>query len=431
MTGIFTGTGSGKTLIALMLARGNTLVICPKTQKEDGNWERVLKDWIEEKDGQNVTIRGGSLKIKNSHISLTVISKETFRRDHAKLPRFDTVISDESHTQLGVIPNVRQRKRVLIPKASQIFEALDEYLERTKPTRLYLCTATIVKSPFTVWAAGKLLKNPVMRYDMQGFYDFRYEFYTKLPMPGREVWVPKTTDATKNRLAEIVRTLGYVGRLEDFFDVPDQTFKTEYVALTKKQEDRIKELRLEYPQPIVRIGKRHQVENGVLTGNEFESGETFENAKIEKILDYAIEFPRMVIFAKYRAQIDQIEAALHRAGKKVLTLTGDTKDRGAVILEANKAEECVFIAQAQISAGWELPEYPVMIFASRTYSFVDYDQALGRIQRANNIKKNLYISLVVRGGVDEAVDKAFVNKCDFAERLYTDSFPVLPDGKTR
>ena len=31
-TGIFLGTGSGKTLIALSLARGKTLIIAPKTQ---------------------------------------------------------------------------------------------------------------------------------------------------------------------------------------------------------------------------------------------------------------------------------------------------------------------------------------------------------------------------------------------------------------
>ena len=126
----------------------------------------------------------------------------------------------------------------------------------------------------------------------------------------------------------------------------------------------------------------------------------------------------MVVFAKYRAQIEQIRSECDGAGYKTLVLTGDTKDRGTLLAEANKAPECIFIAQAQISAGWELPEYPVMIFASRTYSFVDYDQALGRIQRANNIKKNLYINLVVRNGIDEAVDEALENKQDFHERIF-------------
>ena len=394
-TGLFLGTGSGKTMIALTLARGRTLVICPKTQKEDQNWEREAR--------------------KNAlSIDLTVLSKETFRRDWHTLPRFDTVIVDEAHTCLGVTPNTRQRRKVTIPRASQLYEALDAYLSVHKPDRLYLCTATILRSPMTVWAAARLLGQP---WD---FYQFRHTFYIKLPMPGREVYQPKKDNETKDRLAAAVRKIGYVGRLEDYFDVPDQSYKTIYVSLTDKQKARIKDMRLEYPEPIVRVGKIHQIENGVLAGDEFTVPQFFPSEKNEVLQDLAAEFPRMIVFAKYTAQIDAICGTFKQLGRKTLKLTGATKNRGEVLAEANVAKECVFVVQAQISAGWELPEYPVMVFASRTYSFVDYDQALGRIQRANNIKKNLYINLVVRGGVDEAVADCIEMKQDFNERLYAE-----------
>ena len=250
------------------------------------------------------------------------------------------------------------------------------------------------------------------------FYKFRDRFYVQLPMPGRQVFAPKKDESTKQALADLVRQIGYVGRLEDYFDVPDQNYKTVYVGLSIEQKARIKSMALEYPDPLVRVGKINQIENGVLAGDEFSAPEIFDNEKIDLLLEYAIEFPRMVIFAKYTAQIAQIATAMEKAGKKVLTLTGATKERGEVIREAQEAKECVLVAQAQISAGWELPDYPVMVFASRTYSFVDYDQAIGRIQRANNIKKNLYINLVVKGGVDEAVDKCISMKQDFNEKLY-------------
>ncbi len=391
--GLFLGTGSGKTRTALLLARGYTLVICPKTQRDDQNWEREA-------------IKLG-LKIK-----LTVISKETFRKEYKQLLQFDTVIIDEAHTCLGVTPNIRYRNRKPIPKSSQLFEALEEYLKTTEPKRLYLCTATIIKSPMTVWAAAKILGREI------DFYAFRNKYYIPLPMPGREIWSPRGNSELKDDLARLVRSLGYVGRLEDFFDVPEQTFRTVHIELTKEQKDRIKELHTDYPDAIVQIGKRHQVENGVLAGDEYNQPEYFENGKIAKILELAEEFPRMVIFCKYRAQIDQIYKATAMRGTEVMVMTGDTKDRGQVIAAANRATHCIFICQAQISAGWELPEYPVMIFASRTYSFVDYSQALGRIQRANNIKKNLYINLIVKGGIDEAVNKSLSNKQDFDERIY-------------
>jgi hypothetical protein len=398
--GLFLGTGSSKTRLGLELAQGTILVIAPKTQIEDGNWERENAKW-------------------NINKKLVSITFDKFKTSHESLPLFDTVIVDEVHGMLGVTPATCQRKRVLYPRASQRFEALSAYLERTKPSRLYLCTATIMKSPFTVWAAGKLLAHPLMRYDLEGFYNFRYEFYTKLPMGRREVWVPKKDSHTKVKVAALVRQLGYIGRLADYFDVPPQTFKTEYVALTDAQKDRIKELRTEFPEPLVRVGKIHQVENGVLTGDEFNKAETFDNAKVDKILEYALEFPRMVVFARYTGQIAFLRRVLTAAGYKVLTLEGATKDRGSLIADANASQECIVIAQCQIGAGWELPEYPVMIFASRDYSFVNYDQCIGRIHRANALKKNLYINLVVRNGVDQAVDEALAHKSDFSERLYS------------
>lgn len=387
------GTGSGKTRIALLLARGKTLVICPKTQRDDKNWER---------EAQKL----------NLSIDLTVISKETFRRDHESLKRYDTVILEEAHTCLGVTPNIRWVKKQPRPKASQLFEAIESFIERTKPDRLYIVTATIIKNAMTVWGAGKLLgKN-------WNFYEWRQAFYMRLPMPGREVWVHKTDSATKDRLAGIVQKLGYTGRLSDYFDVPDQTYKTIFLDLTEKQKKRLRELPLEYPEPIVLLGKKHQVENGILSGDEFSEKEIFDNSKIDTIIDLAEEFPRLVVFARYIAQINEIAKAMKQIGKKVFILTGDTKNRGELIKEANQCTNGVFIAQSSVSAGWELPEWEVMVFASLSYSIVDRIQAEGRILRANNIKKNLFIDLVMKGGIDEAVFNCINTKKDFDARVY-------------
>lgn len=395
--GIFLGTGTGKTLICLMLARGSTLVICPKTQKEDKNWEREYMD--------NLPF----LKIR----TFDVISKEEFRRDHEKLPRYDTVIVDEAHTCLGVTPNVRQRKKVIIPKASQLFEGLQAYIARTNPERFYLATATIMRSPMTVWGAATLLGND------WNFYEFRSAFYTKLPMPGREAWAPKKASHVKDRLAQAVRNIGYVGRLDDFFDVPQQTFKTVHIELTEKQKTRIAEIEEECPDPSEKHRKIHQIQNGILLPDEFSTLEIFDNGKIDYILDLLVEYPRLLIFARYREQISQIEAAVKKAGIAALTMTGDTKERGEVIRQADGMEECAFIVQSQISAGWELKNYRCAVFASYTGSFVDYAQAIGRIHRANNLQKNLYIDLVAKGkGPDQDMHDCMKNKVDYDERIY-------------
>lgn len=394
--GLFTSTGTGKTRIALLLAKGKTLCIVPKTQRDDGNWEREFK----------------KLDLK---IDLTVISKEEFKKNHKKLDKFNTIIGEEAHVLLGVTPNTRYRNKQQIPKASQLFEAINEYLTRTKPERLYLVTATPIRTPMTVWGAAKLLG-----YDFN-FYDWRNAFYQKIPMPGREVYVPKSDEKTKERLAVVVKRLGYTGQLSDYFDVPGQSYRTIYLNLTAKQKEKLKELPLEFPDPIVLIGKRHQVEQGILSGNEFEAPQSFPNEKLEKIEELALEFPKMVIFARYIAQIAQIDARLNALGYKVIILTGQTKDRGMAIKEAEESKECILIAQCQISSGWEVPSIPVMVFASMDYSIVNRVQAEGRILRANHLKKNLYLDLIVRGGIDEAVKKSIENKKDFNEKLYASS----------
>ena len=406
-TGLWLGTGSGKTRTALALAVKRVLVICPKTQRDDENWQR---------EEEKMTIDGANLGI-----SLTVMSKEEFRRDVDKLVdmgiTFDTIIVDEAHTCLGVTPNTHQKNKMQRPKASQLFYALKLYIAFCKPERLYLVTATIVKSPMTVWGAGVLLGE----YSMDSFYRFRNIFYIKLPMAGREIYSAKSDPETKKRLAVAVNKLGFVGQLSDYFDVPDQTFKDEYVDLTADQVKGIKEAKIDFPEALVQVGKINQIENGVLAGDEYNKAKTFKCNKTPRLLEYGLEFPRMIIFAKYTMQINELEREFEKMGKKVFLMTGKTKNRGELLKEINQTEEYVMICQAQVSAGWEVPDCPVMIFASRTYSFVDYDQAQGRILRANKLKKNLYINLIARSNVDRAVHSALVNKKDFSEKVYAEN----------
>lgn len=421
-TGLWLGTGGGKTRIALALARGKTLIICPKTQKLDQNWERechkMREAGIKLKITHDTHPTNRANNLKQGHAMPTVMSKEEFKRDFEDSEKmggfYNTIIVDEAETCLGVTPNLRQRKEQLIPKASQTYEALAAYVKLNVPDRLYLCTATITRSPMTVWAAGTLLGK---KWD---WYKWRWAFYTKLPMPGREVWTPKSTEECKDRLAKAVQGIGFVGRLEDWFDVPPQIYKNDYVELTAPQQKRIKELKIEYPDPIVALGKRLQVENGVLTGDEFSPSEKFSNKKMERILKYAEEFPRMIIWAKFTQQINDIKNELESKGYTAFTLTGQIKDkaRAELFSTLENTDKAILVAQVKISAGWEWKKCPVMVFASRDYGIDHFIQGQGRIQRTDEIKSNMYINLIAREGVDEAVHESLENKKDFSERVY-------------
>ncbi len=401
--GLFLGTGASKTRTALELAEGKTLVICPKQQRDDQTWERENEKWGTKKD-------------------LTVVSKEDLRRDWQSYPKYTTVIIDECHNNLGVTPAYVQRKGVQIPKTSQIFEATLGYVEKHNPKRLYLLSATPVPKPMSMWAIGILFGQ---KWD---FHKFRSVYYTEIRMGGaRRIWMPKKTEEMRKRLAALVQRFGYTGGLNDFFDVPEQTHKIVEIELSKEQKAAMIELTFSEADPLVRRARLRTIENGVLYGKKIEELDgkidqmtnmttIFKSYKIDYILERAQEFPKLLIFANYTAQIEEIARALREEGYRVSTLTGQTKDR-TFIKKVNESDEPhIIIAQSSISSGYELPSFPCVIYASKSWRHVDYEQSLGRVLRSNHLKKNLYIHLIVKG-CDSDCHEAIMAGQDFQEKL--------------
>lgn len=401
--GLFLGTGASKTRTALELAEGKTLIICPKQQRDDKTWQRENKKW-------------------KTEVDLKVISKEDIRKMWDTLPRFETVIIDECHNNLGVLPQYVQKNRIQRPKTSQIFEATLGYIQKNKPKRLYLLSATPVPKPMSMWAIGKLFGQ---NWD---FDEFRRTYYNEIRVGGmRRIWIPRKTQEIKERLAKLIQTFGYTGGLNDFFDVPDQTHKIVKIELTGEQKSALADLSNSEADPLVRRARQRTIENGVLYGKRIEnlSGKVdkmtnkttiFKSNKIDYILERAIEFPKLLVFANYTAQIEEIAKSLRSEGYKVSTLTGSTKDRTFIKEVNDNPEPHIIIAQSSISSGYELPTFPCVIYASKSWRFVDYEQSLGRVLRANHLKKNLYIHLVV-DGCDKDCHDTIMSGQDFQEKL--------------
>ena len=401
------GTGSAKTRTALELARGNTLVIVPKQQKLDASWEK----------------NRDTFGIKTP---ITTISKETFRRDWRIIGQYETVIIDEFHYVLGVLPDTRTRKGQTIPKMSQMFEAVLAYLRQNPPKRLYMLSATPIAKPMNLYALLTLFGRKV------DFFKFRARFYFEKKIGYRSLWMPRKDKASKELLITLLKTKvkTYTGQLSDYFDVPEQTHKTIYVELTQEQNRAIQELALEEADPMVSRALQRTIENGIryrvgadtqeVGGKEcriVKQTETYRSHKIEKIKEFCEEFPKVLIFAAYTGQIAEIKRHLEDEHQTVYTLTGQTKNRENVIKEAEASEACIVIAQSSISSGYELPSFPCVIFASKSYLFRDYEQGLGRVLRANKLKKNLYVHLVVEGGVDQDCHDSIISGADFQEKL--------------
>ncbi len=402
-TGIFLGVGVGKTLPALALARGKTLVICPKQQMLDKTWEKNNEKFKLKKD-------------------LTVINYDMFWRTPEKWEQYETLILDEAHRAFGVLPELRQRNRVQIPKTSKTFEAILQYINKYRPDRFYLCTATPMGKPMNVWAIAKLFGK------QWNFFEFRQTFYFPTMMGRRQLWIPRKDEATLRRLALAVQRMGYTGSIQDFWDLPEQTHIEVSIPLSDEQEKALKKLHEDEADPMVRRSRMRTIENGVLYGKKVETMSEkedrmvkntvlFKNGKIDYIIERAQEFPKMFVFAGYTAQVEAIATALREEGHEVKTVTGQTKDRGTIFDEMETMEKGIIVVASQICEGYRVPSAPCMIFASKSNRFVHFTQGVGRILDGQHLKKNLYIHLIVPEGADEDCHKAIMEGKDFEERL--------------
>lgn len=403
--GLFLGTGGGKTRIALELAYRKTLVVTLKTLRDDETWPKNAEEF-------------GII------VNMKVISKEEFRRDHKILGYYDTVIFDEGHWSCGVRPKPKTKKGQEIIDTSQLYAAAVWYLQKHRPERFYFLSATPASKPMNVWAIASMFG---CKWD---FSQFRDKYYFKRGTGWQALYLPRKVENLNEKLIEILKRFGHTGKLEDWFDVPPQIDKTVYFELTTEQKRAMREIADMEADPMVKRAKMRTIENGVLYTYATEritpreerlvsATEFFPSEKIDYIIERAQEFKKILIFATYTGQVEAIAKALKKEGhENVVTLTGKTKDRGDLIKNARAAEKCIVIAQSSISAGYELPDFPCVIFASLSNKYLDYEQGRGRVLRANALKKNLYIHLVVKGGADEQCYKTIKSGQDFQEKLY-------------
>lgn len=368
-------TGTGKTITSLSLADLNkveALIIVPKALKE--NWRRAISSFEQEH---------------------CIISKEEFRRDWQILPKYNALIIDEFHFFAG--------------EKSQMSKNLRKYTKKHNPTYIWGLTAT----PYCSSAMNIFTLANHLGYNLN-YWSFYNEFFYQVRMGPRMVPMQKT--GIESKLADIVQKIGNTCTLEECADVPDQQFETVYLELTPSQKKGIKDI--SESVAITRWTKSHQVEQGMKIGDEYTEDEYFDSLKNDYIASFSDENPKFAVICRYTNQIEMLRQILEKKGKKVVVISGQVKDRDQAVQDIETSPECVAIIQADCAVGFEIPSVPIMIFASLSFSFVNYQQSLGRILRINKLKKNLYQHLVIKGGVDEAVYDCIMKKQDFSFAIY-------------
>jgi len=257
--------------------------------------------------------------------------------------------------------------------------------------RLFL-TANVVRSnPANLHT---LLYLSVKQIEWKKWQD-RFYSLQHLPYLPRPAWMPKK--GWQLQMPPIISKYCSVALMKDCADVPVHEYNVIDIELSDDSKQAIKDIETLEWEPMKVWVEQHRLENGI--------------EKLKWIVDFAEKRRKIIVICRYKEQIRQYAEVLSKI-KETFVLTGDTKDQGQVIRDAQESSECFFIVQCQVTAGWDAESFSTMIFASCSWSWVDHSQAHARINRIHALHKNEYYYLVA-GEKDKAILKSLDEKKDF------------------
>lgn len=389
---ISSSVGTGKTLLALMLAEGKILVVSPKTNRIDQNFARDAK-LLEMEPPQH-------------------ISKEDFMKNQPG--PCDTLILDESEFSFGVEPNTYRRGGFEHIKTSNIHAAIFAYIQTHQPKRIYLLSATPCEKRMQAWAAARLL-GVLERPDFESFIAFREATHTARPRGYSTLYIEKKTEKAKKRIREFLQTFGYFADM----DRAEPNIINIAIELTDAQRVKIAATGEKYPEKkttvngttpkdaidensAIRNNIQYGIECGVFTEYLFDDdahtqkkiSTVIPNNYLPEILKIVKREQNPIIFVQYLKQIQLIKEYLTKhTDYKIVSITGSVKetDKAEALRAIGSDPNTILIAQAAMSAGWQTLISSATIFASVT-RWRHYQQGIGRNSRYQNKDevKNVY-----------------------------------------
>jgi superfamily II DNA or RNA helicase len=352
--------GTGKSHAAgLWLEQGernkNAVVICPK---------QIRADW------------------KARAPYATVYSFEDFLK--ADAPSNPTaVVVDEADAMASPLFVAKSRSK----RTGKLYNYLYDYPD----VHILLLTATPVRS--TPWNMHTLLvlakiKSPAT---WKTYRDIYFELQMKPYLP-RPAYFPKV--GWQRRMQELINKYTITALMADMVELPEETH--EVIKLKAPDYEKNEEW-----EPMAQFVADHRLE---------------QQSKLKILKECAKGYRKVVVVVHYREQIDELKRALSKE-RDTFVLDGRTTNTESVIAEAEASPECYFIIQASVGAGFELPSFAVMIFASQGYSVRNWVQMRARIKRINSLKPTKYFYLL-GGRCDKMIYDSIQKGKDFVPSQY-------------
>ena len=426
--------GTGKTFITLGLIEDTrpetVLIVCRLTNKES-TWVKnlvkyfpyyqICRTWQEFKDAK------GGKRILLVHWQ--ALSKSVRKR--VSRFAFDLVVIDEGQ-------DIKQRASA----ASRFARSLNR-----QRRRLLLTGTPIDKSPKDVWAQIRFVDPQALGERWQDFED-EFMIYRKVDMkkarPGSMLWQEmqfwqrinkRKMKFNDRKMDELIRRIKHcalrvtseVLDLDpvEFIDVPVSMFGEQRRLYEKMERDFVierGEIVASAGLKITQIAKLHQICNGHLIDDEgdvHEAGQAKLRAFRRVLRD--VKYP-FVVFCKYREDIAIIEETLEQLGISHKVIHGGIKDKKRVkhrtdtLASFQRGELDALVCQIRTGGvGVDLFAASDAIIYSCTHSYIDYDQAIKRLQRYGQTRSVRIFRIYIQNSIDKDHYSAVEQKCSVNE----------------
>lgn len=357
------------------------------------------------------------LRASNSRMLVVLLNYESTWRIQDALLRWkpDMLIYDEAHK--------------LKNRSSKQSQSAHELVEELNPYRLLLTGSAIANSPLDLFSEFKVIDDSIFGRRWSNFksrYALSYGYFN------RKVKYKNLADLRRK-----ARKRATILTKEECLDLPPVTHQRVPVVLSAKTrkiyEDMDRDFVVwlsenEYASASIKLTqllRLSQITGGFLRPDDTSNPKQIGSEKLdacEELLEELIEEgEKVVVFARFRAEIDAIEQMCQRRKWKSFKYYGPIKGEREHYPERfqKHKEPAVFIAQTQAgSLSIELNAAAYAIFYSFDFNLVTWEQDHDRIiNQPDQSRKVVYLYLIARATRDNDTYRALITKKGVASIL--------------
>ena len=406
--GIFADTGTGKSAMALELARhyGKTLILCPLSVIETAWIDDCKKFYPEMKIincwGTNKKSRIDALR---SNSDVYVMNYESYKilKEHIKKMNFKCVVIDESQVMKNMTAQI----------TSEILQLIDII-----PHRFVLSGTPTPNHNSEIFPQMKFVDPEVFG---NNFYGFQARYFSQ-DQTDPHHWYQ--TDENKQAYYNRLRDKAIFLKKEDCVDLPPKVFEVKRFSLGKEQnkyyQDMVQNIRDNINQWskfefTAKLMKLREIVSGFVI-NKDQTISDFPTEK-DKLLESSFEEigdKPVIIWCQFQHEIDRLAEKYNG-----IALTSKTKNRDDIIrdFKDNKIKR-LFTHPKLLGKGLTFVNCTYNIYYSLSFSYEEFRQSQDRIHRIGQDNKCTYIILQGKDTIDEKIYSFLQQKGNAVDELY-------------